>query len=110
MATIKVSIAAEVATSTLAQVSLADTSAGPPIAGMVVGALLLVGCVAGTGAGWWYAAERRRVRRCRSEQSPLPNPEAPTSTGLHPPASQDVETVVQPRSPFHLRTRRKHAI
>lgn len=107
MATIKVSIAAAVAMSTPAQLSLADMSVGPPIAGMVVGVLLLAGCVAGAGAGWWYAAERRRVRRCRSEQPSHPTPEAPT-TGLHPPASRDVETVDQPRSPFHLRTRREH--
>jgi hypothetical protein len=74
MATIKVSIAAEVATSIPAQLSLADSSAGAPIARVVVGALLLVGCVAGAGAGWWYAAERRRVRRCRSEQTTAPEP------------------------------------
>ena len=64
--------------------------------------LLMVGCVAGVGAGWWYCGERRRVQRCRGPVSPSLCPEAPQTTGFTL-ASQGVDhPVARPRSPRHV--------
>lgn len=80
----------------------AETSWGSGLA-IVAALLLMVGCVAGAGAGWWYLGERRRVRRCRAHVSPSPRPEAPLTTGVTL-ASQGVDQpVARPRSPRHAK-------
>lgn len=79
----------------------AETSWGPGLA-IAAALLLMVGCVAGVGAGWWYLGERRRVRRCHAHVPPSPRPEAPPATGVTL-ASQGVERpVARSRSPRHL--------
>jgi hypothetical protein len=78
----------------------AETSWGSGLA-IAAALLLMVGCVAGAGAGWWYLGERRRVRRCRAQVPPSPRPEAPLSTGVTL-ASQGVDQpVARSRSPRH---------
>lgn len=63
--------------------------------------LLMVGCVVGVGAGWWYLGEHRRTERCLQQGARSPRPEAPTTTGSAL-ASPGVEhPVARPRSPRH---------
>jgi len=91
-----------------ATAAVAPGAAGAPAdtswaSGLVIAAalLLMVGCVAGVGAGWWYLGERRRVRRCRDEVPLDPHPEAPPTTDFAL-ASQGVDqSVARPRSPRH---------
>jgi hypothetical protein len=78
-----------------------ETSWGSGLA-IAAALLLMVGCVAGAGAGWWYVAEQRRIRRCRQQVPPRPVPEAPQTTAGFSLASQGVEhPVARPRSPRH---------
>jgi hypothetical protein len=79
----------------------AETSWGSGLA-MAAALLLMAGCVAGVGAGWWYVGEQRRVRRCRGHVPPSPPPEAPLTTGVTL-ASQGVDQpVARSRSPRHV--------
>jgi hypothetical protein len=58
----------------------AETSWGFGLA-IAAALLLMVGCVAGSGAGWWYVAERRRIRRCRQQVPPRPSPQGTADDG-----------------------------
>lgn len=70
--------------------------------------LLMMGCVAGVGVGWWYLAERRRIQRCRQQVPSRPTPETPQTTVGSSLASQGVEHIVaRSRSPRHVVGRRR---
>jgi hypothetical protein len=86
----------------------AGSSWGPGLA-IVVTFLLMVGCVVGVGAGWWYLGERRRTKRCLQEGARCPRPEAPTTVSSAS-ASPGVELpVTRPRSPRHRSASRRTA-
>lgn len=100
----QVSIAAAmVAVAPSAVSAPAETSWGSGLA-IAAALLLMVGCVAGAGAGWWYLGEQRRIRRCRRQVPLSQRPEAPQTT-VAALASQGVEhPVARPRSPRHAAT------
>ena len=77
-----------------------ETWWGPGLA-IAAALLLMVGCVAGVGAGWWYLGERRRVRRCRRGLPMSPRPEAPLTTGATLASQGGDHPVARPRSPRH---------
>jgi hypothetical protein len=77
-----------------------ETWWGPGLA-IAAALLLMVGCVAGVGAGWWYLSERRRVRRCRGGLPMSPRPEAPLTTGTTLASQGGDLPVARPRSPRH---------
>lgn len=77
----------------------AESSWGSGLA-IAAALLLMAGCVAGVGVGWWYVAEWRRILRCRQQLPSRPTPETSQTTVGSSLASQGVEhAVARSRSP-----------